>query len=249
VYNSFNRPMGRALLKALQVCADDADIRAVYLSGTGKAFCAGQDLNELQEPNPPAFDELLGNYYNPIILQITALKKPVVAAVNGVAAGAGANLALACDLRVLGKGATIGLTECALGIIPGAGGTQRMPRLVGVGPAVELAVSGESIDGAAAALVGLVDACVPAGQALESARRLIDVHGSTDFCALAGRYADGTCDEFCDLTDPDCLMAVGSGSGGAGGGAGSGSGCDSTGAAGLGWASLLALLARRRQTR
>jgi secreted trypsin-like serine protease len=80
-------------------------------------------------------------------------------------------------------------------------------------------------------------------------KQVDDVHGSTDFCALAGRYADGTCDEFCDLTDPDCLMAVGSGSGGAGGGAGSGAGCDSTGAAGLGWASLLALLARRRQAR
>lgn len=156
VYNSLNRPMGKALQTALKVCALDDDIRAVYLSGTGKAFCAGQDLNELQEPNPPTFDELLGEHYNPIILQINQLPKPVVAAVNGVAAGAGANLALACDLVVATQSASFIQAFSKIGLVPDSGGSFVLPRLIGKQRAVALMMLGEKVSATAAREMGMI---------------------------------------------------------------------------------------------
>lgn len=156
VYNSLNRPMGKALQAALKVCAADDDIRAVYLTGTGKAFCAGQDLNELQEPNPPTFDELLGEHYNPIILQINQLPKPVVAAVNGVAAGAGANLALACDLVVATQSASFIQAFSKIGLVPDSGGSFVLPRLVGKQCAAALMMLGEKVSASAARDMGMI---------------------------------------------------------------------------------------------
>ncbi|WP_373548717.1 enoyl-CoA hydratase-related protein [Haliscomenobacter sp.] len=156
VYNSLNRPMGKALQEALNSCASDDDIRAVYLSGTGKAFCAGQDLNELQEPNPPTFDELLGEYYHPIILQINNLPKPVVAAVNGVAAGAGANLALICDLVVATQSASFIQAFSKIGLVPDSGGTFTLPRLVGKQRATALMMLGEKISATEARNMGMI---------------------------------------------------------------------------------------------
>lgn len=156
VYNSLNRPMGKALQEALKVCATNDDIRAVYLTGTGKAFCAGQDLNELQEPNPPTFDELLGEHYNPIILQINQLPKPVVAAVNGVAAGAGANLALACDLVVATQSASFIQAFSKIGLVPDSGGSFVLPRLVGKQRAAALMMLGEKVNASAAKEMGMI---------------------------------------------------------------------------------------------
>lgn len=156
VYNSLNRPMGEALQGALKTCASDDEIRAVYLSGTGKAFCAGQDLNELQEPNPPTFDELLGAYYNPIILQINNLSKPVVAAVNGVAAGAGANLALICDLVVATQSASFIQAFSKIGLVPDSGGTFTLPRLVGKQRATAMMMLGEKISATEARNIGMI---------------------------------------------------------------------------------------------
>ncbi len=156
VYNSLNRPMGKALQDALKTCASDDGIRAVYLSGTGKAFCAGQDLNELQEPNPPTFDELLGEYYNPIILQINNLPKPVVAAVNGVAAGAGANLALICDLVVATQSASFIQAFSKIGLVPDSGGTFTLPRLVGKQRATAMMMLGEKISANEALNMGMI---------------------------------------------------------------------------------------------
>lgn len=156
VYNSLNRLMGKALQTALKVCALDDDIRAVYLSGTGKAFCAGQDLNELQEPNPPTFDELLGEHYNPIILQINQLPKPVVAAVNGVAAGAGANLALACDLVVATQSASFIQAFSKIGLVPDSGGSFVLPRLIGKQRATALMMLGEKVSASAAREMGMI---------------------------------------------------------------------------------------------
>ena len=156
VYNSLNRPMGKALQDALKTCASDDGIRAVYLSGTGKAFCAGQDLNELQEPNPPTFDELLGEYYNPIILQINNLPKPVVAAVNGVAAGAGANLALICDLVVATQSASFIQAFSKIGLVPDSGGTFTLPRLVGKQRATAMMMLGEKISATEALNMGMI---------------------------------------------------------------------------------------------
>lgn len=156
VYNSLNRPMGKALQIAFKVCAADDDIRAVYLTGTGKAFCAGQDLNELQEPNPPTFDELLGEHYHPIILQINQLPKPVVVAVNGVAAGAGANLALAGDLVVATQSASFIQAFSKIGLVPDSGGSFVLPRLVGKQRATALMMLGEKVSATAAREMGMI---------------------------------------------------------------------------------------------
>ena len=98
--NSFNREMALLLQKVLDNCARDKTIRCIYLTGNGKAFCAGQDLGELTEENAPGFDKILSEHYNPIVTRIGNIEKPVVCAVNGVAAGAGANIALCCDIVV-----------------------------------------------------------------------------------------------------------------------------------------------------
>ena len=95
VFNSFNKTMAFALQEALDKCVEDDDIRAIVITGEGKAFCAGQDLAEATDPNGPALQQIVRDHYNPIIMKIRNLEKPVIAAVNGVAAGAGANIALA----------------------------------------------------------------------------------------------------------------------------------------------------------
>src|SRR5262245_297510 len=100
VFNSMNVLMRREILEALATCEKDPDIRAVYITGSGKAFCAGEDLQEVVDPNGPSLTEIISTGYNPIVLKIRNLEKPVVGAVNGVAAGAGANIAFVCDITV-----------------------------------------------------------------------------------------------------------------------------------------------------
>ncbi|HMX84242.1 MAG TPA: enoyl-CoA hydratase-related protein, partial [Saprospiraceae bacterium] len=106
VYNSFNREMALELQHALDDAEENNDVRCIVISGTGKAFSAGQDLGEVTGPNPPGFNTILGEHYNPIILRIRNIEKPVIAAVNGVAAGAGANIALCCDIVVAAQSAS-----------------------------------------------------------------------------------------------------------------------------------------------
>ena len=101
VYNSFNKPMAIALQQSLDDCAKDENVRAIVLKGEGKAFCAGQDLQELTDPNGPKLSDIVREHYNPIIKRIRSIEKPIVCAVNGVAAGAGANIALACDITTV----------------------------------------------------------------------------------------------------------------------------------------------------
>ena len=117
-YNAFNREMAFALQNALDDCANDKTIRCVYITGAGKAFCAGQDLEEVVDPNGPGMNRILSEQFNPIILKIQRLQKPVVAAVNGVAAGAGANIALACDVVVAAQSASFIQAFSKIGLIP-----------------------------------------------------------------------------------------------------------------------------------
>ena len=105
-FNSFNREMALQLIDALDSAANDKTVRAIVITGAGKAFCAGQDLSEAIDPNGPGIKKILEEHYNPIILKIRNIEKPVIAAVNGVAAGAGANIALACDIVFVGKSAS-----------------------------------------------------------------------------------------------------------------------------------------------
>ena len=156
VFNSFNREMALALQKALQEAADDATVRAVYLTGEGKAFCAGQDLQEVTGENPPSFTTILSEHYNPIIKLIREIEIPVVCAVNGVAAGAGANIALACDITVAKASATFIQAFSKIGLIPDSGGTFFLPRLIGMQKASALMMLGEKVSAADAEAMGMI---------------------------------------------------------------------------------------------
>ncbi|MEJ7829487.1 MAG: enoyl-CoA hydratase-related protein, partial [Segetibacter sp.] len=128
--NSFNREMALKLQGRLDECKSD-EVRVVFITGAGKGFSAGQDLAEVVDPNGPGMAKILCEHYNPIILRIRQLEKPVVAAVNGVAAGAGANIALCCDIVVAAASASFIQAFSKIGLIPDSGGTFFLPRLIG----------------------------------------------------------------------------------------------------------------------
>lgn len=144
-FNSFNREMALLLQKVLDDCGADKNIRAVYLTGNGKAFCAGQDLGELVGENPPGFKVILSEHYNPIVTRIRNIEKPVICAVNGVAAGAGANIALCCDVVVATASASFIQAFSKIGLIPDSGGTYTLPRLIGFQKASALMMLGDKV--------------------------------------------------------------------------------------------------------
>src|SRR6202012_4220261 len=129
--NAFNREMALELQEALDACVSNTEVRAVYLTGSGKGFSAGQDLAEVVDPHGPGMDRILKEHYTPIARRIFRLPKPVVAAVNGVAAGAGANMALCCDIVVATRSASFIQAFSRIGLIPDTGGTWFLPRLIG----------------------------------------------------------------------------------------------------------------------
>jgi 2-(1,2-epoxy-1,2-dihydrophenyl)acetyl-CoA isomerase len=129
----------------LDACAVDDNVRVVVIKGEGKAFCAGQDLAEVIDPEGPEMKNIVGKHYNPIVLKIRNLEKPVIAAVNGVAAGAGANIALACDITIAKKSAAFIQAFSKIGLIPDSGGTFFLPRLIGLQKAMALMFTGEKV--------------------------------------------------------------------------------------------------------
>ncbi len=155
-FNSFNRAMALELQGQLDLAATDDNIRAVHLTAEGKAFCAGQDLSEAIDPQGPGIKRIVEEHYNPIILKLRNLEKPVVCAVNGVAAGAGANIALACDVIMAGRSASFIQIFSKIGLIPDSGGTFLLPRLVGFQRALALALLGEKVSAENAAQMGMI---------------------------------------------------------------------------------------------
>lgn len=145
VFNSFNKVMALQLQSALDDCDSDENVRVVVLTGEGKAFCAGQDLAEATDPNGPELSSIVRDHYNPIIAKIRNLEKPVIAAVNGVAAGAGANIALACDIVFAKKSASFIQAFSKIGLIPDSGGTFFLPRIIGVQKALALMMTGDKV--------------------------------------------------------------------------------------------------------
>jgi len=147
VLNSFNRPMARELRDALDDASREAAVRAVLLTGAGRAFCAGQDLAEaaLDDGAMPDLGDIVRDSYNPLIRAIRTLEKPVVCAVNGVAAGAGANLALACDIVFASSAASFIQSFSKIGVIPDSGGTFLLPRIVGLQRASALTMLAERV--------------------------------------------------------------------------------------------------------
>ena len=145
VYNSFNQSMALQLQQHLDDCAANDEVRVIVLTGKGKAFCAGQDLAEATDPNGPGLQTIVRDHYNPIILKIRSIEKPVIAAVNGVAAGAGANIALACDITIAKQSASFIQAFSKIGLIPDSGGTFFLPRLIGMQKALALMMTGDKV--------------------------------------------------------------------------------------------------------
>ena len=170
--NALTIPMKEHLLQALRDVAGRPSVGAIVLTGAGRAFCAGQDLRERREPGAPPLDEELALRYNPIIRAIVDAPQPVIAAVNGVAAGAGASIAFACDLRIAAEGASFVLAFGRIGLVPDSGVTWTLPRLVGSARAAEIAFLGEAIGAAEALRIGLVTRVVPAADLATSAAEI-----------------------------------------------------------------------------
>ena len=180
--NAFNPEMHRLLREALEEARDEAGVRAVLLTGSGRGFCAGQDLSERNvsaDAAPIDLSVSLGSNYNPLVRRLRALPKPVVCAVNGVAAGAGANIALACDIVLAARSASFVQSFSKLGLVPDSGGTYFLPRLVGSARAMALALLAERLSAEEAERWGLIWKAVD------------DAHLIEEASAIAGMLAAG----------------------------------------------------------
>jgi 2-(1,2-epoxy-1,2-dihydrophenyl)acetyl-CoA isomerase len=154
--NCFNREMALQLISVLDKAENNNNVRAIIITGMGKAFCAGQDLSEAIDPNGPGIKKIVGEHYNPIILKIRSIEKPIIAVINGVAAGAGANIALACDIIYASKSASFIQAFSKIGLIPDSGGTYTLPRLVGFNLASALMITGDKLSADDAKNFGIV---------------------------------------------------------------------------------------------
>jgi 2-(1,2-epoxy-1,2-dihydrophenyl)acetyl-CoA isomerase len=172
VLNSFNREMAKEVQAALSRAGQSEDVRAILLTGEGRAFCAGQDLEEAVPPDgspPPEISDIVQQSYNPIIRFIRTIEKPVVCAVNGVAAGAGANIALACDFVIASENASFIQAFCKIGLVPDSGGTFFLPRLVGIPRATAMMMLGDKITARQAFDMGMIYKVYPADSIMAEA--------------------------------------------------------------------------------
>ncbi len=176
VLNAINERLAADLAEAVTYAEREAAVRCVVVTGAGRGFCSGQDLRDRAGVGEISYADSLRRRYNPVIRRLATMEKPVVAAVNGVAAGAGCSLALACDLRVAAEEASFITIFARVGLVPDAGSTYFLPRLVGLGRAFEMAYLAEPVDAREALRLGLVNRVVPGDRLLEEtaalARRL-----------------------------------------------------------------------------
>jgi 2-(1,2-epoxy-1,2-dihydrophenyl)acetyl-CoA isomerase len=155
-FNSFVREMALTFQEKLDECATNPDVRAIYLTGTGKAFCAGQDLAEAIDDNGIELQKIVSEHYNPVIKKIRSLEKPIVCGVNGVAAGAGANIALACDITIAAESSAFIQAFSKIGLIPDSGGTYFLPRIIGMQKATALMMLGDKVSAKDAESLGMI---------------------------------------------------------------------------------------------
>lgn len=175
VLNSFTRPMSAELQRALRDAADDPAVRAILLTGAGRGFCAGQDLAEAMPSDgseAPPIADIVRATYNPVVLLLRTIEKPVVCAVNGVAAGAGANLAFACDIVLAADSASFIQSFAKIGLVPDTAGTFTLPRLVGMARATALMMLGDKVSASDAQAMGMIWRVVPAASLMEEAEKL-----------------------------------------------------------------------------
>ncbi|MEO1255801.1 MAG: enoyl-CoA hydratase-related protein, partial [Bacteroidota bacterium] len=205
VFNSFNRELALAVRQALDDYSKDPSIRAIMLTGEGKAFCAGQDLHEAMDDNGLEIKQIVDEHYNPIVRKIRAITKPVVAAVNGVAAGAGANLAIVCDVTVASESATFIQAFSKIGLVPDTGGTYTLPRTIGFQKASALMMLGDKLPAIEAERLGMIYKVFPDEsfyqKSIEIAQRLANMPtkglGYTKF--LLNQSLHNTLDQQLDL--------------------------------------------------
>ena len=172
VFNSFNREMALSLQGVFDDCEKNDAVRAMVLTGNGKAFCAGQDLKEVTSPElNPGFKKILEEHYNPIILRIRNIEKPIIGAINGVAAGAGANIALACDVVIADEKASFIQAFSLIGLIPDSAGTFFLPRLIGFQKASALAMLGDKVSAEEAERLGMIYKYVPSDEFSETVQK------------------------------------------------------------------------------
>lgn len=183
--NSFNREMAFLLQEKLDECASNKDIRAIYITGAGKGFCAGQDLAEVVDPAGPGMEKILSEHYNPIVTRLRNLPKPVVAAVNGVAAGAGANIALACDIVVATESASFIQAFSKIGLIPDSGGTFHLPKLIGFQRASALMMLGDKVSATDAKQMGMIYQIFPDAEFEEASKKIANTLSQMPTKALA----------------------------------------------------------------
>ncbi len=190
VMNAFNFPLLYALRDAVETLRSRSDIRVILITGAGdKAFCSGADLKERATLAPHQVKEYITTIRN-LFTFIEFLNKPVIAAVNGIALGGGTELALACDIRIASENATLGLTETRLAIIPGAGGTQRLPRLVGRGKAKELIFTGRRVGAEEALRIQLVNQVCKSGDLMKECMKMAEMICETGPVAIEqAKYA------------------------------------------------------------
>ena len=176
VLNAFNNLLTTELAKALNDASRDKNVRVVIITGSGRAFSSGQDLADLKEKYVPGHEPHLGEdlkkRYDPIVKRIHTMEKPVIASVNGVAAGAGCSLALACDMRIASEHASFIEVFVNVGLIPDSGSTWTLPRLVGFGRAMELCLTGRPVKADEALSIGLVNQVVPADELEEATNKI-----------------------------------------------------------------------------
>jgi 2-(1,2-epoxy-1,2-dihydrophenyl)acetyl-CoA isomerase len=170
--NSFNRSMALAFQQRLDECKQNKEVRCILITGAGKGFSAGQDLSEVVDPDGPGMKRILSEHYNPIITRIRKLEKPVVAAVNGIAAGAGANIALCCDIVLASSSSAFIQAFSKIGLIPDSGGTYFLPRLIGFQKASALMMLGDRITAEEAERIGMVYRIFPAEIFMEEAWKI-----------------------------------------------------------------------------
>ncbi|MEL6140337.1 MAG: enoyl-CoA hydratase-related protein [Bacteroidota bacterium] len=173
VFNSFNREMALAFQSELDACVQDEAVRAIVVTGNGKAFCAGQDLKEVTSPElNPGFRKILEEHYSPIITRLRSIEKPIIAAVNGVAAGAGANIALACDIVIAHENVSFIQAFSKIGLVPDSGGTFFLPRLIGFQKALALAMLGDKVSAKEAESLGMIYKAVAADEFTPTVEKL-----------------------------------------------------------------------------